>query len=303
LNLLGAPRSLDARAVDPGRLGLAIEAVSPVRRASTTGRRSVVLQGKVMTTGLPDGLAVLAIGIHAGLSLPGGVTVRDDDDAGSFLMGWFYEPYYPMTDSVERVVARTLNATWVGDPSGGDPLRADRTTPLLELDENVHDRFAGTTGVLRASVTCEVFKVGAIVSIPLRAGAAARVAGAETTLLGVEQHAEGGGSARIAVRVRHVRPQTLFPREIPGVAYALVNRARGEVVFGGLSGDFDARSRIFSGQARIGRGSIVFSALSPRAPLVLAPGWLDQAELVLVTIEPMGTFTKTVHVPDFVVPR
>jgi len=257
------------------------------------------LQTSLDAQGVPAGWAVVPIGIRATLAFAGGPALAFADDTWLGNVGTYENvAVLGVEASSLQAVGHAARGRWLNNPW------AERSAVFTAFEaptESVRDR-RGQPALYRATVTCEAFQAAVPWALPLRPGSEARVAGLETTILGVRRSQGARAGDSIELEARSVRPQLLFPRPVPGITYVLRNRERGELVVGVIDRQLYWNPRFTTVALDVRYDRIVFGSARTRQRLAIDDEWLAAAELLVVALEPKGTFTKTVTIPDVRLP-
>jgi hypothetical protein len=163
---------------------------------------------------------------------------------------------------------------------------------LLRAAEATFQQFWGVPAEYTATLTLLARRVHAGPPVPLRAGASGALGNSQITVVAID---------REAIHVREARPSLFFPWNEPDIRLALRNRGRGEAIL------LARHRRLWAGPGLM--STSVLLARSEAAPVngdgaetILDPQWMANAELVLLALEPVGTFEKTVRISGFVLP-
>jgi hypothetical protein len=175
--------------------------------------------------------------------------------------------------------------------AGPDDGRADAR--LLRLAGSTYQRFLGVPAEFAGTVTMLARRAEAGPAIPLRAGASGTLDSVRITVVSVD------GSA---IEVRDSRPSLFFPWGEPEIHLALRNRRRGEAVL--LSRHVSSLTRFGFSTAGLVVTRATTEAVNADAGRTLADArWMADAELVMLSLEPVGTFEKRVRIDGFVLPQ
>jgi hypothetical protein len=285
---------VDERVFDARAVGLTL---SPIEARTRTMRedRSVWYRAQFSATGIPHGWAVVPREIRAQLRLGDAPALRFSDrqwSTGAFdSVSWGRQGF----EAIAGVVGgRWLNDPWAASTAGR---RGGVPIAVLESPESLAAKHAERTGDYTAILTCGALRVKPAVVLPVRQGAVAQVEGLETTVLGFRREPLSRGVA-IFVGVRAARPVLFYPHLVPSVAFVLRNRARSELIMGVLADTIDPWDGLDGPGVHVWRGQIHFPAVINQS-MPLDDSWLAGADMVVVTLEEMGTFAKAVHIPDF----
>jgi hypothetical protein len=261
----GRPDTLQLVLADVRTAGLAADVVVDVG----TGQGALWLDGQEVPIQHPD---VYARG-------PGGAA-GDLSDAAS-------------RSHFERAIGARLLKPAVRDWEPG--LR------LLAIDSGAdYAAIRGKAGVYRVTLPLTALRVGRPVSIPLKAGAGAELGGIERTILSVGPWSDKKVYATYAVTLRVASPRAWMRQGPARVEYLLLNRRSGEaiVVPHGVDGrtiPMLAASFVVSAGAE----AVLFASGSAGR---VSRAWLDDAELVMVPLESLGAFRRTITIPNFALP-
>lgn len=299
-NFLGPRSTLDERHFDPAQVSVSLSEPRLIPRAGT-------IYGRFDVRGVPAGWVVVPTSLSSSLSMPGGRTERYDDETW---LAWMNDDekasVFGATGQALNAVRQVIGGRWLNDPweAPVSPRAEDRgrTGVRIAMLKVPGDTVraageAGLTGDYRAAVQYAAYRARLVTSVPLQAGSRAKAAGVETTIVGVRRP-RAPARGEVELETRTVRPRLVFPRVVPGIAYVLRNKRRGELMIGQPMPDRHASPAVGARYVDLRYEVIDFSA-AINQPLTLDDEWLREAELVLVVLTEQGRFTKTVHVPDF----
>jgi hypothetical protein len=157
----------------------------------------------------------------------------------------------------------------------------------------------GAPATYDATLLFDAYRIRAAAVVPVRAGASARVGDVVTTVLGSRKVAR---LSRWVVEVRQTVPRALSSGDDRQVTRYIRHRKRGEVmVLSGSSGGAVLRGL---------NATAVMAAWFDFVPnygettqgVPIDDAWLADAEIVLVTFERLGRFTRQVTLPQFALP-
>jgi hypothetical protein len=169
---------------------------------------------------------------------------------------------------------------------------------LVEAKPGVLASHKGSPATYDANLVFDAYRVRRAAAMPLKVGAVGRVGNVVITVLAIRKEPK---YSRWVIDVRQAMP-TLPSGDGLQVASFVRNRSRGEATAVRPSGSANVALRWFSATC------VVAARLKYVQTHGLPPGvsidaaWLDDAELVFVSFERVGRFTKHVTIPNFVLP-
>lgn len=172
---------------------------------------------------------------------------------------------------------------------------------LLSIEKAAdYQAYRGRPGTLRVTMPFQVFRVGPSVSMPLEPGASAELNDVESTILSFGSQSASGRYDTYAITLRLASPRAWLRQKPMRVEYLLRNRQRGEaiVIWNGAAG---RTYPLLTGSFVVTPWSEA-GMLMPLVKGVVDAAWLKDADLVMVPLEPLGAFTKTVTIPGFALP-
>jgi hypothetical protein len=163
--------------------------------------------------------------------------------------------------------------------------------------------YQGRPGTYEATLEFTARRIGAVSAMPLRSGASAELDGVESTILAIQRSADrsGVGSARrYAIVLRQAAPRAWLGPSFERVEFVIRNRRRGEAMVGWNYQRTSAPPMLTGSFVVTTQGTVMlYMAGSNR---VVDDDWLADAELVVVALEPLGRFEKTIRIDDLVLP-
>jgi hypothetical protein len=275
-------------------------------RAFGEDREDRYVHRRFQAAGAPPGWAAIPLSVDARLRLGDGAVLSFAADTWlSFLATNDNPAVFAIGRQAFDIAGRAAGGRWLNEPAAGS-LRGDASAAwhrgisitAMRAPKAMVDRQPSATGDYRATIACAAVRASEVAAVPLRAGAVARAEAQEITVLGLRRVATPSAPDKLHLEVRAARTPLLFPRLTPGIVYVLRNRRLGEIVMG-MEGYRLADSGWGAlGGARVRYKEIAFPPAAGR-PMPLDDAWLGEAELVLVSLREEGTFSKTIHVPDF----
>lgn len=260
---------------------------------SPFSNRTVRLVGDATVTGSDDALIDVVGGSGALRVGDRGKTIEQSDVSSVSLD--FLVRLALGNGANRRVFERALGVHLVAPPfaSSWNALR------LANIRAGDYAEFQDAHARYDANLVLAAYRLTVSPPIPVRAGMAAGVGLRGATLLGAGPNRRDPRCWSAEIRESDAR--TLLPPSSARLGYVLRNKRRGEAV--PLLGSQNSHA------VAQGLGS---SFLTVSTPAVLYCGgkgtpavdaaWLADAELLMVTIERLGTFRRHVVVPDFVLP-
>jgi hypothetical protein len=295
-NVLSSPRWPSASPVDPSRISLTVARPSPPTSPGPVGRRLV--EAWLRISGAPDGWAVVPFRVSSTLRLADGTIHRyDEPTRESRYIGYEFTPMGPWS-AVGITHLLGARPGIVPGTATGAAIQDWATTRITAVP--VADRRAPLRGELEAGFTCTAFRGVVEATLPLVPGSRGRTKDGSVHILAAGAGPRQSWADIFAVNVRTVTPRPLLPRPQRRLLYVLRNRQRAEWLAG-----HPGRPNVSSGPAWFAPTWVRYEAIEfMREAASGTPGddWLRGAELVIVSFEEMGTFTKTVRVPDFEIP-
>jgi hypothetical protein len=170
---------------------------------------------------------------------------------------------------------------------------------LVAFKPGVYAGRQGTPAVYDANITFDAYRVEIAAAMPLKVGAMGRVGDVVTTVLAIRTVPK---QSRPVIEVRQVVPRILLSDGGLRVVHLLRNRKRSEVVL--LAGGLVAVPlRELSATCILARRQVeIPNVRTAQGIAALDAAWLDDTELVFVSLERLGRFTKRLTVPNFVLP-
>jgi hypothetical protein len=162
--------------------------------------------------------------------------------------------------------------------------------------------FAGHRGrpaVYEATLLLDAYRIEAAATTALKTGASVRVGDVSTTVLGVRWQPK---PPRWVIDIREAVPRILLPGSSLRVVHLLRNRKRGEAMVLSPHSAGGAMHGPYGMSVMATRLSYVPDYGAPRGVSADA-AWLEDAELVLVSLERLARFRKHVTLANFVLPE
>ena len=212
-----------------------------------------------------------------------------------------------------RVVERVIGARVIDDP-GTAISRSWRGVSLMQLPSAEYFRHQGVPGSYEAELQLIARRVSVAATIPFVKGASAQLGDLVTTIVNIGdrtlQPQPGRRFRYFVVELRIAAPRTLSTRTFGRTGCLLLNRRRGEAVplrdgisrltltdLGGLA------TLAVWGSTRELSYPVGEDSESPNQPRWLDKSWLADAELVFLSSETLGRFTRRISVRDFTLPE
>ncbi len=263
------------------------------RPTGGTDRRYLVT-GDLLMGGLDQDLLVHVVRGKASLQAPGAEKPLTDENVYASGFGFF------AGDLAERFTQRNFERA-IGARLVAQQSRFGPWLQLLGIATSAaYGAYEGRAGAYEARLTLEALRIGRVVSVPLRPGASAELNGVETTVLAIRQTSARPGASRSVsvIDLRRATPRSWLARPADRVEFALRNRRRGEAVIVGHGGGF--------GQESLCHTFVVLSrgrALYYDGGGHIDDAWLADAELVMVSLQSLGQFERTIRIENFALPK
>lgn len=293
-----------------GRLG--VELVADSLRSGTRQAGSVDgVSGEIRVTGLPDGVVFDAMNRgRATLSFPGAEPFHYRD---MYWRGIDTFPGVTQSEDNRRVVERVIGARLIDDPVAKSS-RGWSGAELMELPAASYSRYQDTPGRYDADLDFIARRVSVAAAVPFVRGASAHLGDVQTRILDIRQQSvsftTGGARRFFVVALRTSVPRTLSIRTPGRTGCLLLNRRRGEAVPLANGGGLWPLARVgtLAALAVVSMDSVLIHPIggefeSPEQARWLDKSWLADAELVFLSSDVLGKFTRHVSVPDFRLPE
>jgi hypothetical protein len=170
---------------------------------------------------------------------------------------------------------------------------------LVEGKPGVLAARQGAPAAYDANLKFVAYRVRTASAMPLTVGAEARVGDVVTTVLAIRKAPK---YSEWVIDVRQAAP-TFLSGDGRGVASFLRNRKRGEAVGMNPGGSANAGLRWLSATCVVTTRVTYVPSHGRAAGSSIDAAWLADAELVFVSFERLGRFTKHVTIPHFVMPK
>jgi hypothetical protein len=261
----------------------------------------------------PPGInAIVSAGIRAE-NLPGDCLVRVSGGKGVLRAPGEPDIDYPeiheygfgvYTGGLNDVVSRERFERAVGArllrPRGGPAVTLLRVSNVAD-----YERYRGRPAAYEATLEMAAVRIGSVAAGPLQTGTAIELNGVVTTVTSSGQARPPGWTSRPGkgwtFGLRVAAPRAWMAQTPANVEVVVRNRRRGEAVV--IWADTYRNSKApfaptfvvaAPGEARL----YVFNGES-----IIDDAWLADAELVLVALEPLGRFDRTIRIENLVLPE
>jgi hypothetical protein len=285
-----------------GNISAAVPAESVRVRASLYQRptggadHAYYITGNLLMGGLDEDLLVHVLHGEATLQVPGA------EKAFTFENVYAYGFGYLAGDLADRFTQRNFERA-IGARLVA---RQSRFGPWLQLltvaSSSVYGAYEGKPGTYDATLTLEALRIGRVASMPLRPGASRELNGVETTILAIRVTSSTPGASRslYSIDLRRATPRSWLARPADRVEFALRNRRRGEAVIVWTGGGY-AEESLCHTFVVASRGRAQFDRSVTMSPIDDA--WLADADLVMVSLQSLGRFEKTIRIENFTLPK
>jgi hypothetical protein len=288
--------------------------ISESRVFSRAGVRTRFVHAPVQLTGMPADTFTRNVGVRGMLTLDDGTILRSRQ-AGGFV---------PRTE-VRAVGFESVPLGALGDVkvlTRFDEAAFRPWAALLTLTEDQYAAYRGQRGVFAGEVVFPLIQTRIRGTLPLVAGAAFEDAGSRVELVHVERRTDAQ-----AIAVRRWLARSLLDQNRPQeFEFVLRNRARAEVLTATRRGQqpgFGGGGSVFAGSALVPLAMLAGGSAGPPSsgfsiqvdvlefPMVvmpggvtirLDPGWLDEAEVVVLESGYAGIITRPLTIDNFVIP-
>jgi hypothetical protein len=250
------------------------------------------LLGTLHIDGLGDDMMVHTAGGRGAVRFPGGSEVLEQ--RRTYASGNGAGPVSLAADASRRHFER-VTGVHLADPfpAGWTGLR------LVEARPGVLAGRQGRPATYDANLVFDAYRVRVATVVPLKVGAVGRVGDVVATMLAIRKEPK---YSRWVIDVRQAVP-TLLSGDNLQIASFLRNQKRGEAAAVRPGGSANAALRWLSATCIVAaRLTYVQTHGLPTGSSIDA-AWLDDAELVFVSFERLGRFTKHVTIPNFVLPE
>jgi hypothetical protein len=298
-----------------GADGVRVEVVPGSVRVATRSSAFAMDQmvADLRVSGLGAGIVVNNQGGgRAELAFPGlGETVRQDDVG---FRGFETFPGVAQIEENRRAVERIVGARVLGDATLARSVGWNGLA-LVRLSRPEYERYQRETGRLDATLTLVARRAAVAAAVPLRKGASARIGDIVFSIADIRDLARRLPSGRVSrnfvVDLQLSAPRTLSTASFGRIGFLLRNRRRGEAE----PLESGVRYRVPTGTGAIATFCVRRSQLGaahvlgegretvPGESIWHDEGWLADAELVFLSFEVLGTFTRQVSIPDFRLPE
>jgi hypothetical protein len=167
---------------------------------------------------------------------------------------------------------------------------------LIGLEKGVYEKHQVSPAVYEGDLVLDAYRVIATAAMPLKVGASGRTGGVQTTILAIRRE-----SRRWVIDLREAAPRVVLPGESARTVRIVRNRRRGDSLVPWGTNRRVPPSALASTAVIAGRTAAVLER-PPQYGGPIDEAWLNDAELVLVSFERLGRFTKHVTIPSFVLP-
>jgi hypothetical protein len=162
--------------------------------------------------------------------------------------------------------------------------------------------YQGRPGTYEATLEFAARRIGAVSAMPLRSGASADLNGVESTILSIwpfNDRSAVGSARRYVVFLRQAAPRAWLGHSAERVEFVVRNRRRGEAMLWNyapitapplLSGSFVVATE----------GAVMLYVAGSNRDV--DADWLADAELVMVALEPLGRFERTIRIENLTLP-
>jgi len=284
--------AVDARVFDATAVRVSL-ADSDLRRG-VASRGHIDTRGLVRVDGVPAGWVVRVLYGESRLRFPPEPTiyssaVRDISWGDDTATG----------GDAKLALERALGTRIVNSPTGGVGWRlffGGFAAHLLDLPEAVFQPKQNVPGEYDATIRLAAMRAQIGATIPLAPGASGHFRSVEVTIVAVNRPKSGG-----VVQVRETRPRLFLPWNEPDVLMVLRNRRTGESLFLRRDRQSTPGFGLAARDLKLERARLEV-ADRPAPPRVIDVEWMADAELVMVTLETVGSFEKQVKVSNFRLP-
>jgi len=270
-----------------------VRSLSYYRPTGGTDRRYLVT-GDLLMGGLDQDLLVHVVRGKASLQVPGVEKPLTDENVYASGFGYF------AGDLADRFTQRNFERA-IGARLVARQSRLGPWLQLLRIDTSAaYGAYEGRAGAYEARLTLEALRIGRVASMPLRPGASAELNGVETTVLAIRQTSARPDASRsvYSIDLRRATPRSWLARPADRVEFALRNRRSGEAVIVWNGGGF-GRETLCHTFMILSRGLALYYGSGGN----LDDAWLADAELVMVSLQSLGQFERTIRIENFALPK
>jgi hypothetical protein len=290
--------------------------ISDAREFNGEGTPRRYVHARVQLNGMPADTFTRTIGVRGMLTLGDGTVVRSRQANGFVPLEMRgragFEPSVPLGALGNVDVLTRL------DETAYQPWAA-----LLTLTEDEYVTYRGQRGRFQAEVDFRLMQTRIRGTLPLVTGAALEDAASRVELVRVDRRIDAQ-----AIAVRRWQAGSLLDEDRSGeFEFVLRNRARREVLTAtrrGQRSGFGGGGSVFTGSASIPLALLTGGSAGPPSDgflvqidvlefpmavmpkgetIQLDPGWLNEAEVVVLESSYAGTVTKPLTIEDFVIPN
>lgn len=249
------------------------------------------LVGDVLVEGLDDDVIVHTAGGRGTVQFSGGAEVLEQRRSSAFGIG--AGPVSLADDTSRRHFERVTGVRVV------DPFPAEwKGLRLVEAKPGVFASHQGRPATYDAKLVFDAYRIRTATVIPLKVGAVGRVGNVVATVLAIRKEPK---YSQWVVDVRQAMP-TLLSGDDLQIASFVRNRSRGEPTMVLPVGSANVALRWLSATCVVAARLTYVPTHGLHRGVPIDAAGLADAELVFVSFERLGRFTKHVTIPSFVLP-